>query len=131
MVLSRYTSNARASTDGFPMPRPIGAYAHQLIFFKYRPILNLLLIGFAFQLYRHLLQGIVAKLTLRITYLLFIWTIIMPYWWPLPADMSLNFVNDADIHDTQIHDVIGTIHGVLCNEVVIVGNHRDAWGPGV
>lgn len=49
---------------------------------------------------------------------------------PSPSGLSLHLVNHADILDTQIHNVIGTIPGKTADEVVIVGNHRDAWGPG-
>ncbi|KAH6645353.1 hypothetical protein BKA67DRAFT_595738 [Truncatella angustata] len=49
---------------------------------------------------------------------------------PSPPGLSLHVTNHADILDTQIHNVIGTITGRTTDEVVIVGNHRDAWGPG-
>ncbi|KAI1177408.1 hypothetical protein F4777DRAFT_596606 [Nemania sp. FL0916] len=49
---------------------------------------------------------------------------------PSPSDISLHLVNHADVIKTQIHNVIGTIPGIISDEVVIVGNHRDAWGPG-
>ncbi|KAI0123698.1 hypothetical protein BJ170DRAFT_586482 [Xylariales sp. AK1849] len=49
---------------------------------------------------------------------------------PSPADISLNLVSQADILDGQVHNVIGTIPGMISDEVVIIGNHRDAWGPG-
>ncbi|TGJ86277.1 hypothetical protein E0Z10_g2481 [Xylaria hypoxylon] len=48
---------------------------------------------------------------------------------PSPPGFSLRIINDADILDTQVHNVIGTIPGKT-DELVIVGNHRDAWGPG-
>ncbi|KAL2867574.1 uncharacterized protein BJX67DRAFT_387809 [Aspergillus lucknowensis] len=49
---------------------------------------------------------------------------------PSPPGLSLNIVNHATLRDTQVHNVIGTISGKTLDEVVIVGNHRDAWGPG-
>jgi len=49
---------------------------------------------------------------------------------PSPPGISLHISSHADLRDTQIHNVIGTIPGRITDEVVIVGNHRDAWGPG-
>ncbi|KAK7698352.1 hypothetical protein SLS64_012600 [Diaporthe eres] len=49
---------------------------------------------------------------------------------PSPPELHLHIVNHADIRATEIHNVIGTIPGRATDEVVIVGNHRDAWGPG-
>lgn len=49
---------------------------------------------------------------------------------PSPAGLSLHVVNDANILNTKVHNVIGTIPGKTNDELVIVGNHRDAWGPG-
>jgi N-acetylated-alpha-linked acidic dipeptidase len=49
---------------------------------------------------------------------------------PSPPGLSLHIHSHADIRETQIHNVIGTIPGRITDEVVIVGNHRDAWGPG-
>lgn len=49
---------------------------------------------------------------------------------PSPSGLSLHIINHANILDTQIHNVIGTIPGKTTDELVILGNHRDAWGPG-
>ncbi|KAL7917465.1 hypothetical protein ACQKWADRAFT_325719 [Trichoderma austrokoningii] len=49
---------------------------------------------------------------------------------PSPAGISLNLVNQADIIETQIHNVIGTITGIISDEVVILGTHRDSWSHG-
>lgn len=49
---------------------------------------------------------------------------------PSPPGLSLYLTNDATILDSQIHNVIGTIPGRSDDELVILGNHRDAWGPG-
>lgn len=49
---------------------------------------------------------------------------------PSPPGLSLHIVNAANILDVQVHNVVGTITGKTTDELVIVGNHRDAWGPG-
>jgi N-acetylated-alpha-linked acidic dipeptidase len=50
---------------------------------------------------------------------------------PSPENVVLNVYNNPDVWVGPVHDVIGTISGcVFPNEVVILGNHRDAWGPG-
>ncbi|EHK46107.1 hypothetical protein TRIATDRAFT_292285 [Trichoderma atroviride IMI 206040] len=49
---------------------------------------------------------------------------------PSPADVSLHLVNEADAIETPIHNVIGTIPGIISDEVVILGTHRDSWGHG-
>ncbi|GFG18392.1 hypothetical protein IFM5058_09002 [Aspergillus udagawae] len=50
---------------------------------------------------------------------------------PSPENIVLNFYNGVNYTTAKVHNVIGTIQGrELPDEVVIVGNHRDAWGPG-
>lgn len=49
---------------------------------------------------------------------------------PSPPGLSLRLTNDARILEINIHNVIGTIPGRLEDELFILGNHRDAWGPG-
>ncbi|KAL6892076.1 hypothetical protein GGI43DRAFT_195312 [Trichoderma evansii] len=49
---------------------------------------------------------------------------------PSPASISLHLVTQADVINTPLHNVIGTIPGIISDEIVILGNHRDAWGPG-
>ncbi|KAM3479483.1 hypothetical protein MY5147_001678 [Beauveria neobassiana] len=49
---------------------------------------------------------------------------------PSPEHLSINLVNNAPIVPLKSHNVIGTIPGQLDDEVVIIGTHRDAWGPG-
>jgi N-acetylated-alpha-linked acidic dipeptidase len=49
---------------------------------------------------------------------------------PSPADLVLNLVNDQEYVQQDLWDVIGVINGTLTNEVIIVGNHRDAWIAG-
>ena len=46
---------------------------------------------------------------------------------PSPEGLVLNLVNEQDYKITPIWNVIGIINGSLSDEVVIVGNHRDAW----
>ncbi|KAI1001507.1 putative glutamate carboxypeptidase [Podosphaera aphanis] len=49
---------------------------------------------------------------------------------PSPPELVLNLVNEQDYKITPIWNVIGIINGTLSNEVVILGNHRDAWIAG-
>ncbi|XWX00326.1 hypothetical protein V2A60_008346 [Cordyceps javanica] len=49
---------------------------------------------------------------------------------PSPEDVTINLVNDAPVVPSKSHNVIGTIPGQIADEVVIIGTHRDAWGPG-
>ncbi|KAF7585493.1 hypothetical protein BBP40_010804 [Aspergillus hancockii] len=50
---------------------------------------------------------------------------------PSPENVALNVYNNPDLFVGPLHDVIGTIHGcVFPDEVIVLGNHRDAWGPG-
>lgn len=49
---------------------------------------------------------------------------------PSPPDLSLHLVSQASLQDGTVHNVIATIQGTVSDEVVILGNHRDAWGPG-
>ncbi|KAJ6781019.1 hypothetical protein PWT90_04921 [Aphanocladium album] len=49
---------------------------------------------------------------------------------PSPEHLTINLVNNVPIVPSQSHNVIGTIPGQIADEVVIIGNHRDAWGPG-
>ncbi|KAI0197710.1 hypothetical protein F4808DRAFT_437885 [Astrocystis sublimbata] len=50
---------------------------------------------------------------------------------PPPPDVSIHLVNHATLRNGSIHNVIATIPGTLAgDEIVIIGNHRDAWGPG-
>ena len=44
--------------------------------------------------------------------------------------MVLNLVNEQEYVTTPIWNVIGIINGTLPDEVVILGNHRDAWIAG-
>lgn len=49
---------------------------------------------------------------------------------PSPASMVLNLVNEQEYVTTPMWDVIGIINGTIEDEVVILGNHRDAWIAG-
>ncbi|KAI1334077.1 hypothetical protein F5Y15DRAFT_315907 [Xylariaceae sp. FL0016] len=49
---------------------------------------------------------------------------------PSPAGVVLNLVNEQDYTITPMWNVIGIINGTISDEVIIVGNHRDAWIAG-
>ncbi|KLJ12592.1 glutamate carboxypeptidase II [Blastomyces silverae] len=49
---------------------------------------------------------------------------------PTPEDVVLNLYNEQEYVTTPIWNVIGVIKGTIPDEVVILGNHRDAWIAG-
>ncbi|OXV11818.1 hypothetical protein Egran_00421 [Elaphomyces granulatus] len=49
---------------------------------------------------------------------------------PSPDGVVINLVNHMESKNVSAIDVIGTIKGTIENEVVILGNHRDAWVVG-
>lgn len=49
---------------------------------------------------------------------------------PSPKNVSLNLVNEQEYVTTPIWNVIGIINGTIADEVIVVGNHRDAWVAG-
>lgn len=49
---------------------------------------------------------------------------------PSPSTVAVNLVNDQEYVTTPIWNVVGIINGTLSDEVVILGNHRDAWIAG-
>ncbi len=49
---------------------------------------------------------------------------------PSPDDLVLNLVNEQEYVTTPMWNVIGIINGTLPDEVIILGNHRDAWIAG-
>lgn len=49
---------------------------------------------------------------------------------PTPDDLVLNLHNEQEYITSPIWNVIGIINGTLSDEVVIMGNHRDAWIAG-
>ncbi|OOO10959.1 peptidase M28 [Aspergillus oryzae] len=50
---------------------------------------------------------------------------------PSPENVVLNVLNNPHNYAGHVHNVIGVIPGcAFPDEVIILGNHRDAWGPG-
>jgi N-acetylated-alpha-linked acidic dipeptidase len=49
---------------------------------------------------------------------------------PSPDNLLLNLVNEQEYVTTPLWDVIGVINGTLADEVIVIGNHRDAWIAG-
>lgn len=49
---------------------------------------------------------------------------------PTPSDLVLNLVNEQDYEITPLWNVIGIINGTIADEVIVLGNHRDAWIAG-
>lgn len=49
---------------------------------------------------------------------------------PTPEHVVVNLYNNQEYVTTPLWNVIGVINGTIPDEVVIVGNHRDAWVAG-
>ncbi|KAH6663241.1 hypothetical protein B0J14DRAFT_630920 [Halenospora varia] len=49
---------------------------------------------------------------------------------PSPDNLVLNLVNEQEYVTTPLWNVIGVINGTLPDEVIVIGNHRDAWIAG-
>jgi N-acetylated-alpha-linked acidic dipeptidase len=49
---------------------------------------------------------------------------------PTPDDIVLNLYNEQEYVTTPMWNVIGIVNGTISDEVVILGNHRDAWIAG-
>lgn len=49
---------------------------------------------------------------------------------PTPDDVVVNLYNQQEYVTTPLWNVIGVINGTIPDEVIIVGNHRDAWVAG-
>lgn len=49
---------------------------------------------------------------------------------PSPESIVLNLYNEQEYTITPMWDTIGIINGTIPDEVVVVGNHRDAWIAG-
>jgi N-acetylated-alpha-linked acidic dipeptidase len=49
---------------------------------------------------------------------------------PSPDHLSVNLVNEQEYVTTPLWNVIGIINGSIPDEVVVLGNHRDAWIAG-
>lgn len=49
---------------------------------------------------------------------------------PSPDDVILNLYNEQNYVTTPLWNVIGVINGTIPDEVIVIGNHRDAWIAG-
>ncbi|KAA8648587.1 M28 family metallopeptidase [Aspergillus tanneri] len=49
---------------------------------------------------------------------------------PSPDEVVINLYNEQEYTTTPLWNVIGMIKGSIPDEIVIVGNHRDAWVAG-
>ncbi|KAF2748458.1 Zn-dependent exopeptidase [Sporormia fimetaria CBS 119925] len=49
---------------------------------------------------------------------------------PSPEGLALNLLNEQEYVTTPMWNVIGIINGSIPDEVVVLGNHRDAWIAG-
>ncbi|KAK2625493.1 hypothetical protein QTJ16_004805 [Diplocarpon rosae] len=49
---------------------------------------------------------------------------------PSPDSLVLNLVNEQEYVTNPLWNVIGVINGTLPDEVIVIGNHRDAWIAG-
>ncbi|KAK5110661.1 hypothetical protein LTR62_005701 [Meristemomyces frigidus] len=49
---------------------------------------------------------------------------------PTPASITVNLVNEQEYVTTPLWNVIGIINGTIPDEVIVIGNHRDAWIAG-
>ncbi|KAJ2906419.1 hypothetical protein MKZ38_001779 [Zalerion maritima] len=49
---------------------------------------------------------------------------------PSPDNLRLNLFNEQEYVTTPLWNVIGVINGSIPDEVIVVGNHRDAWIAG-
>ncbi|KAL8797066.1 MAG: hypothetical protein Q9195_000837 [Heterodermia aff. obscurata] len=49
---------------------------------------------------------------------------------PSAGNVVLNLVNEQEYTTTPLWNVIGIINGTIADEVVVIGNHRDAWIAG-
>ncbi|KAH7375681.1 glutamate carboxypeptidase [Plectosphaerella cucumerina] len=49
---------------------------------------------------------------------------------PSPDNVVLNLYNEQKYVTTPLWNVIGIVNGTIPNEVIVVGNHRDAWVAG-
>lgn len=49
---------------------------------------------------------------------------------PSPDSLTLNLVNEQEYVTTPLWNVIGVINGTIPDEVIVLGNHRDAWIAG-
>lgn len=49
---------------------------------------------------------------------------------PTPPNLTINLMNKQDYVTTPLWNAIGVINGTISDEVVVIGNHRDAWIAG-
>jgi len=49
---------------------------------------------------------------------------------PTPPELTIHMVNEQEYVTTPLWNVIGIINGTIPDEVVLLGNHRDAWIAG-
>ena len=49
---------------------------------------------------------------------------------PSPAGLVLHLMNEQEYVTTPLWNVIGIINGTLQDEIIVLGNHRDAWIAG-
>lgn len=49
---------------------------------------------------------------------------------PSPEGVELNLFNKQEYVTTPLWDTIGVINGTVSDEVIVIGNHRDAWIAG-
>lgn len=49
---------------------------------------------------------------------------------PSPPSLTLNLVNEQNYTITPLWNTIGIINGSISDEIVVLGNHRDAWIAG-
>ena len=49
---------------------------------------------------------------------------------PSPPSLRLNLIAEHEYVTTPLWNVIGIVNGTLQHEVIIIGNHRDAWIAG-
>ena len=49
---------------------------------------------------------------------------------PSPPNLTVNLVNEQEYVITPIWNVIGVVNGTIQDEVILLGNHRDAWIAG-
>ena len=49
---------------------------------------------------------------------------------PSPSHIVLNLNNQMSFPTKDVHQTFGIIRDFIKDEVIILGNHRDSWGPG-
>ena len=49
---------------------------------------------------------------------------------PSPESLTVNLLNEQEYVTTPAWNVIGVVNGSISDEVIVLGNHRDAWIAG-